>query len=255
MPAVTVENVCVRYRTPVDKQQTLAQSLRRLGRRKRSMYIVDALDGVSFTVPHGSVTGIIGSNGAGKTTLMRTVAGIVPPDEGRVTVHGEITAMMSLGIGMKTQLTGRENIYLGCLARGLKREEIDALYPTIVEFAGIGEFIELPIRTYSSGMRGRLAFSVAVNVKPDIMLLDEALSAGDAAFKQKSFDKMHELCEEASTILLVSHGLGTIGRLCDQAVWLEKGKVKAVGEPYEVCGMYTDYVEVARDAITSEEDF
>lgn len=249
-----MEHVSVGYRTTFEKAPTLKSALVRLGRRERGVVTVKALQDVSFSAPHGSVTGVIGANGAGKTTLMRVLAGIIPPNRGRVEIRGRVTTMLALGIGMNANLSGRENITLGCLAAGLERGQIEELAPQIEAFADIGEFIDYPVRTYSSGMRGRLAFAVAINVDPDILLIDEALSAGDAAFKNKSMEKMHQLVGEASSIMLVSHGLATIQRLADQALWLHKGRVMALGQPDEVIDRYTEFVDVKKRAAATLED-
>jgi teichoic acid transport system ATP-binding protein len=251
--AVNTENLAVVYRTHFDKKPTLAKSLRRLGRRERVVRQIRALRGVSIEVPRGEVLGIIGVNGAGKSTLMRTIAGILPPTEGRVEVRGRVSTLLALGIGFHGALSGRENVYLGGLAAGLTREEVTARYDDIAEFAELGDFLDLPMRTYSSGMYARLAFSVAVNVDPDILLIDEALSVGDARFKQKSFAKMHELCDQAGTIILVSHGLRMVHRLCTEVVWLHEGKVAMQGEPEAVIEEYTRFLNV-RDSDEVQDD-
>jgi lipopolysaccharide transport system ATP-binding protein/teichoic acid transport system ATP-binding protein len=208
---------------------------------------------VSFEVRHGTVLGILGANGAGKSTLVRTVAGILPPTEGRVEVLGRVSTLLALGVGFNRDLSGRENVVLGGLAAGLSRDQMEAKYDEIVEFAELEEFMELPMRTYSSGMYGRLAFSVAVNMDPDILLIDEALSVGDAKFRKKSFDKMRELCQEDRTIVLVSHALGSIEELCDQAIWINGGRLQMEGEPEEVVHAYTEYLDVGETALTMED--
>lgn len=253
-PAVRVEHLSVRYRTTFEKAPTLKSTLVRLGRRERGVVDVQALQDVSFAVPHGSVTGVIGANGAGKTTLMRALAGIIPPNEGRIEIRGRVTTMLALGIGMNPSLSGRENIVLGCLAAGMEPARIEELTPDIEAFADIGEFIDYPVKTYSSGMRGRLAFAVAINVDPDILLIDEALSAGDASFKDKAQDRMMQIVQDASSILLVSHGLATIQKLADHAIWLHKGKLLASGHPDEVVDRYTEFVNVAKQSALTLED-
>ena len=178
-----------------EKHQTLKGALAGLRDRGKRTMVIEALRGVSFEVPAGSVYGVIGRNGAGKTTLFRTLAGILPPTYGRVTVWGRVTPLLSLGVGFNRELTGRDNILLGGLTRGLRLEEVYANFDAVEEFAGLGDAIDFPMRTYSSGMFGRLAFSVAAHLRPEILLIDEALAAGDAAFKLKSMDKIRELCE------------------------------------------------------------
>jgi ABC-type polysaccharide/polyol phosphate transport system ATPase subunit len=251
--AVKVENLAVTYRTTVLKRPTLKRTLVRLGRRKRIVRTIEAVRDVSFEVPHGTVLGIIGVNGAGKSTLMRTVAGILPPTSGRVEVHGRVSTLLALGVGFKGSLTGRDNVVLGGLAAGLTREQLEKKYDEIAEFAELGDFIDLPMRTYSSGMFGRLAFSVAMNMDPDILLIDEALSVGDARFKQKSFDKMRELCEGAGTILIVSHALKSVRELSDEVLWMHKGEIAMRGDPETVIEAYKGFLDV-RESDAADED-
>jgi ABC-type polysaccharide/polyol phosphate transport system ATPase subunit len=251
--AVQVDDLAMTYRTTILKRPTLKRTLVRLGRRKRIVRTIEAVRGVSFEVPHGSVLGIIGVNGAGKSTLMRTVAGILPPTSGKVEVHGRVSTLLALGVGFKGSLTGRDNVVLGGLAAGLTRDQLAEKYEEIAEFAELGDFMDMPMRTYSSGMFGRLAFSVAVNMDPDILLIDEALSVGDARFKQKSFDKMRELCEGSSTILIVSHALKSVGELSDEVLWMHKGKVEMRGEPDTVIEAYKEFLDV-RESNVADED-
>lgn len=225
----------------------------RLGRRERGVRVIEALRGVSLEVPHGSVLGIVGANGAGKSTLLRTIAGILPPTQGRVEIHGRVTTLLALGVGFNGNLSGRENVILGGLASGMDAAEIHARYEEISAFAELGDFMDLPMKTYSSGMYGRLAFAVAVHMDPDILLIDEALSAGDAAFKKKSFKKMQDLCAQARTILLVSHGLATVRDLATECIWLHKGTVRGQGSPQDVIQEYTDFVNVKQSAVTLED--
>jgi teichoic acid transport system ATP-binding protein len=253
-PAVRVENLSVTYRTAIEKRPTLRQTLVRLGRRQRVIREVRAVRHVSFEVSHGTVLGIVGVNGAGKSTLMRTVAGILPPTEGRVEVHGRVSTLLALGIGFKNDLSGRDNVVLGGLAAGLTREEVAARYEEIADFAELGSFMEAPMRTYSSGMYGRLAFSVAVHMEPDILLVDEALSVGDARFKHKSFQKMRELCAQARTIFFVSHGLQSLQALCNEIIWLHDGEVALRGDPAEVIDTYRRFLHVGDKDIALEED-
>jgi ABC-type polysaccharide/polyol phosphate transport system ATPase subunit len=252
--AVTVENLSVTYRVPVEKKPTLGGTLRRLGRRQRITREIRALRNVSFRVPHGMVVGIIGVNGAGKSTLMRTLAGILPPTDGRIEVHGKVSTLLALGVGFNADLTGRDNVVLGGLAAGLNRAQIKEKYDEIAEFAELGDFMDLPMRRYSSGMYGRLAFSVAVNMEPDILLVDEALSVGDARFKRKSFDKMRELCEQAHTIFLVSHGLKSMRQLTDEVIWIHEGQVRMRDDPDPVIEAYQDFLGVARNDEVALED-
>lgn len=242
-PAVEVTGLSVQYRTNFEKSPTLKAFLARPGRR-RGVRIIQALNDVSFTVPSGTVLGIIGANGAGKSTLLRAIAGILPPSTGRIVVRGEISTLLALGIGFNKALSGRENVALGGFAAGLDPDGIQARFADIVDFADIGEFIDLPMKTYSSGMYGRLAFAVAAHMNPDVLLIDEALATGDAAFRHKSMQKMQELCEDAGTILLVSHGLASIREMADRCLWVHKGQVRAHGPPDEVIDEYTQFMRV-----------
>jgi ABC-type polysaccharide/polyol phosphate transport system ATPase subunit len=252
-PRIQVEDVSVTYRTSLESAPTLKGTVLRLGRRERVVREIRALKDVSFQVPHGQVLGVVGANGAGKSTLMRTVAGILPPNEGRVVVHGRVSTLLALGVGFNRKMTGRQNVVLGGLAAGLSRDHLKDKYEEIVAFAELEEFMDMPMRTYSSGMYGRLAFSVAVHMEPDILLIDEALSVGDARFRKKSFRKMRQLCGQDRTILLVSHALGSITQLCDEAIWMHKGELRMMDEPQAVVDAYTEFLEVGEDALTMED--
>jgi ABC-type polysaccharide/polyol phosphate transport system ATPase subunit len=252
-PRIQVEDVSVTYRTSLESAPTLKGTVLRLGRRERVVREIRALKDVSFQVPHGQVLGVVGANGAGKSTLMRTVAGILPPNEGRVVVHGRVSTLLALGVGFNRKMTGRQNVVLGGLAAGLSRDHLKDKYEEIVAFAELEEFMDMPMRTYSSGMYGRLAFSVAVHMEPDILLIDEALSVGDARFRKKSFRKMRQLCGQDRTILLVSHALGSITQLCDEAIWMHNGELRMMDEPQAVVDAYTEFLEVGEDALTMED--
>jgi ABC-type polysaccharide/polyol phosphate transport system ATPase subunit len=252
--SISVEDVSVTYRTAFERAPTVQTTLTRLGRRERLVREVEALKGVSFEVQHGSVLGVVGANGAGKSTLVRTIAGILPPTSGRIEVHGRVSTLLALGVGFNRNLSGRENVVLGGLAAGLTRDHLREKYDEIVEFAELEDFMDMPMQTYSSGMYGRLGFSVAVNMDPDILLIDEALSVGDARFRRKSFEKMRELCSEDRTIVLVSHAMGSIEELCDQAIWIDKGELKLEGEPDEVIDAYTTFLDVKKESATTMED-
>jgi teichoic acid transport system ATP-binding protein len=248
--AIRVKNVSVTYRTSIDNRPTLKA---RITKRHMGYREIEAVKDVSFDVQRGRVLGVMGANGAGKSTLMRTVAGILPPIAGRIEVVGRVSTLLALGVGFNRDLTGRENVMLGGLAAGLPRDVLKEKYEEIVAFAELEDFMDMPMRTYSSGMYGRLAFSVAVCMEPDILIIDEALSVGDARFKRKSFDKMRQLCDQARTILLVSHSLGAIQELADEAIWLDKGQLKMRGEPQEVIDAYADFQGVKEDAVTMED--
>ena len=252
-PAVKVENVSVTYRTTWERRPTLKEALVRFGRGERAVREVQALKNVSFTVPEGTALGIVGANGAGKSTLIRTIGGILPPTEGRIEVHGRISALLALGVGFNPNLTGRDNVVLGGLASGMSRKQIADRSQEIEDFAEIGDFMDMPIRTYSSGMRSRLAFSVAVHMEPDILMIDEAMSAGDAKFKQKAAAKMQELMGSARAMFLVSHALGSIEELCNRAIWLHKGDLMMEGTPQEVIDAYTEFLGVKQNKYTQED--
>jgi ABC-type polysaccharide/polyol phosphate transport system ATPase subunit len=251
--SVVVQDVSVTYRTTFDRRPTLRGFVTSLGRGEKVIRYVEAVKGVSFSIPHGTVLGIVGANGAGKSTLVRTIAGILPPTTGRIDVYGRVSTLLALGVGFNKNLTGRDNVRLGGLAAGLPQDQLAEKYEEIVKFAELGEFMDMPMRTYSSGMYGRLAFSVAVNMDPDILLIDEALSVGDARFRRKSANKMRELCGQAHTIVLVSHALGSIRELCDQAIWMDHGVMRMWDEPDAVVDAYTEFLEVGQDAVTLED--
>jgi ABC-type polysaccharide/polyol phosphate transport system ATPase subunit len=252
--SVRVEDLWVRFKTTYEKSPTLRSTLVRMARRSRSERTVEALKGVSFDVPTGSVYGVIGRNGAGKSTLFRTIAGILPPTEGRVTICGRVTPLLSLGVGFNRELTGRENILLGGLAVGLQPAEVAAVYEDIVEFAELGEALNYPMRTYSSGMFARLGFAISAHLDPEILLIDEALAAGDARFKEKCFSKIRELCERDCTVMLVSHGMQIVRQLAERCLWLDGGQARMEGPGDEVVGAYLEEMGPGKKA-SAMEDF
>ena len=252
-PAIKVEDLSVTYRASYEKVPTFKSTLVRLGRRERAVREIEALRSVDFDVPHGEVMGIVGVNGAGKSTLMRAVAGILPPTRGRIIVNGRVSTLLALGVGFNAALSGRENVVLGGLAAGYNRDQVEAKYEEIAEFAELGDFMDLPMKTYSSGMYSRLAFAVAVHMEPDILLVDEALSAGDAKFRQKAQRKMLDLCDQAGTILLVTHALQTVKDMCTESIWMHKGQLIQRGKPDEIVDAYTRFLHVGEDAITLED--
>ena len=196
-----------------------------------------ALRHVNFTVGRGETVGIIGRNGSGKSTLLRVIAGIYPPDEGEVTVEGEVSTLFGLGSGFNAELSGRDNIYLNGVMIGLTKKHIDGIIDIIMEFAELGDFIDMPVRTYSSGMRARLGFAVAIHSDKDIVLIDEIMSVGDAAFRQKAEVEMSRIIGER-TVLIVSHEMNTIQKFANKVIWLDKGVVAAMGRPEEVIDKY-----------------
>lgn len=221
------------YDRPLDRLwQSLAGSRRQFGKR------FTALSDVSFVLPRGQVLGLVGDNGAGKSTLLQLICKTLTPSAGLIEVHGRVAALLELGAGFNPDFSGRENIYLNAAVLGLTQAEIDQRYAGIVEFSGVGDFIEQPVKTYSSGMYMRLAFSIATCVDPDILVIDEALSVGDGAFARKSFDRIMALREVGTTILFCSHSMYHIEAICDQAIWLDHGQIKMSGAPSEVTRAY-----------------
>jgi len=204
-----------------------------------------ALDGVSFEVARGEAFGIVGGNGSGKSTLLKIVAGILRPTAGRVTVDGRVAALIELGAGFHPEISGRENVYINGSILGLPRREIDRRFASIVEFAGLGEFIDEPVKNYSSGMYVRLGFAVAVHTDPDVLLVDEVLSVGDEAFSHRCLRRIEELLAAGRTILFVSHALDLIAGLCDRALWLDGGRQRLLGEPRRVIDAYRQAVAEA----------
>ena len=196
-----------------------------------------ALRHVSFTVERGETVGIIGRNGSGKSTLLRVIAGIYPPDEGKISVAGEVSTLFSLGTGFNPELSGRDNIYLNGVMMDLTKNKIDGIINDIIEFAELGDFIEMPVRTYSSGMRVRLGFAVAIHSDKDIVLIDEIMGAGDAVFRQKADAEMNRIIGER-TVIIVSHSMATIEKFASKVIWLDRGVIAAMGEPGEVIEQY-----------------
>jgi len=192
---------------------------------------------VTFAVERGETVGIIGRNGSGKSTLLRVIAGIYLPDEGKVSVDGEVSTLFSLGTGFNQELSGRDNIYLDGIMIGLTKNQIDGIIGDIIEFAELGDFIDMPVRTYSTGMRSRLGFAIAMNSDKDIVLIDEIMAAGDAAFRQKADAEMERIMGER-TVLLVSHNMATIERFASRVIWFDRGVMAAMGEPKEVIEQY-----------------
>jgi ABC-type polysaccharide/polyol phosphate transport system ATPase subunit len=251
--AVSVKDLGLTYTTSIDKKPTLKARLKTVGRGKKHTRVVRALNEINVDVHYGTVLGIIGSNGAGKSSLMRVISGIVPPTQGRVEVFGSVSTLLALGVGFNPSMTVRDNVYLGGLAAGMSRDEIDKNFDAIADFSELGEAIDAPMRTYSSGMYARLAFSVAAVVEPDILIIDEALSTGDAKFKEKSLNRIKELRTSDRALILVSHALATIEDICNEVIWLNKGKLMMRGKPSEVIAAYREFVD-ARKSASSDED-
>ncbi|QII83330.1 ATP-binding cassette domain-containing protein [Bordetella hinzii] len=201
-----------------------------------------AVDHVSLEIGEGERIGIIGRNGAGKSTLLHMVAGLSTPSSGSLEVSGSVTSIMTLGVGLREQATGRENIYIDGEVQGKSREEIDAVVDKIIEFADIGEFIDYPVRTYSTGMKSRLAFAMISCLEPEILIIDEALSAGDAKFSAKATEKIREICAKGRIVIVVSHSMGAIQAICNRCIWMDGGRVVMDGAPSDVVAKYIDAV-------------
>jgi len=244
--AIKVDDLSITYRTTFERKPTLKQALVRFGRGQRAVREVEAIKNVTFEGRAGTAMGIIGSNGAGKSTLMRAMAGILPPTSGSIEVWGRASTLLALGVGFNKNLSGRENIILGGLAAGLSRREVDERAEEVAEWTELGDFIDMPMRTYSSGMSARVEFSVAVHMKPDILMIDEALSTGDAHFREKANAKMAELRDSARAMFLVSHGLGSIKEMCNEVIWLDRGTLMMRGEPDQVVKAYLKFVKVKK---------
>lgn len=229
------------YTQPADRlKQMILPKVRRWMRRADRTYFTEfwALRGVSFNVHSGETVGIVGRNGSGKSTLLQLICGTLTPTLGQMSVYGRVAALLELGSGFNPEFTGRENAYLNATVLGLSREEIDARFEDIVTFADIGEFIEQPVKTYSSGMYIRLAFAVAINVTPEILIIDEALSVGDEAFQRKCFARIDEIRDAGATVLFVSHSASAVVQLCDRAILLDGGELLMLGKPKQVIASY-----------------
>ena len=242
--AIALENVSKTYRLWGRRSQfaTLKSALLKRDLKMAVEGTVPALKDVSFAVDRGESFGVIGRNGSGKSTLLKIISGILKPTSGRITVNGRIAALIELGAGFHPEITGRENIYINGIMLGLTRREIDQRFDRIVEFAGIGEFLDQPVKTYSSGMYVRLGFAVAVHVDPDILLIDEVLAVGDEEFSARCIAKIQEMKYRGVTLVFVTHQLDQVRNLCDRAVWLDHGLVEAIGDPMRVVDAYLQEV-------------
>ncbi|MCX0399981.1 ABC transporter ATP-binding protein [Clostridium perfringens] len=232
--AIRVKDLTKKYKLYQKRSERLANAF---GKEKNIKEFY-ALKGVSFEVSKGECVGIIGHNGAGKSTLLKLLTGVAFPTSGEIEINGRLASMLELGSGFNPELTGMENIYFNGSLNGLTKEEIDGKLKDILEFADIGNFIEQPVKNYSSGMFARLAFAVAINVDPDILIVDEILSVGDVGFQVKCMEKFNEFKKKGKTILYVSHGLGTVKKFCDRAIWLQKGEVVDDGNSVIVVERY-----------------
>ena len=238
--AITVDNLHITYRGL--KKTSIRASWKNFGDKIETY---EALKGVSFEVEEGKILGIIGQNGAGKSTMLKAIGGIFSPDEGSIDLHGKTISLLSIGVGFNRKLTGKENIYLSGMLLGFTEEQIKEKEKDIINFADIGDFINKPVKTYSSGMYSKLAFAITAILETDITLIDEVLSVGDAKFQEKSYNKMKELIsDEHRTVIIVSHSLNTIEELCDEVLWLEKGETVMKGKASEVLPKYKEFMKV-----------
>lgn len=239
MAAVSVRNVKIKYRYL--KKVSLIKAL--FSRKNSKSQYVEALKGVSFEIEKGQILGVIGKNGSGKSTLLRAIAGIFSADEGEIDLHGNSVSLLSIGVGFVNALTGRENIFLSGMLLGFSREQVEQKLDEIIEFSELGEFIDRPVKTYSSGMYSKLAFSITAILETEIILIDEILSVGDAKFKNKSYEKMKSLITEKDrTVIIVSHNSETLRELCDSVLWLHDGEVRMIGKTDEVLKQYIDFM-------------
>ena len=238
--SITVKDVKIRYKSV--QSYSIKKNLLRL--KAPDAKVFEAVRDVSFEVSEGEILGIIGKNGSGKSTLLRALANIFSADEGSIDLHGHSISLLAIAVGFKNQLTGRENIMLSGMLLGFSEKEVRAHLDEIIEFSELGDFIDQPVRTYSSGMYSKLAFSVTAILETDIMLIDEVLSVGDEHFKKKSYAKMKELIAgKERTVVIVSHSLGTLQELCDRIMWMHDGIIKEIGRPKEVLEHYKEFMK------------
>ncbi|WP_433146297.1 ABC transporter ATP-binding protein [Actinomadura nitritigenes] len=239
-PMVVVDQLHVTYRVLGAEADTGASRVRRLLHRSRPRpREVHALRGVSFVLRRGEAVGIVGTNGSGKTTLLRSIAGLLPGDRGQVFTCGQ-PVLLGVNAALMNDLTGERNIVLGCLAMGMPLSEVREKYDDVVEFSGLGKFVDMPMRTYSTGMAQRLRFAIATAQTSEILMIDEALATGDARFRRRSEDRLKEMREQAATVVLVSHSLGTIEETCDRTIWLDHGRIRMDGPSADVVAAYRD---------------
>lgn len=238
--AIEVKDLVISYQNL--KKTSIKKTLLHLKRQKPDRFV--AVKGISFYVREGEILGIIGKNGSGKSTTLNALAGIFSPDSGSIDLNGHSISLLSIGVGFIREMTGRENITLSGMLLGFTEEQVKAKEQEIIDFAEIGEFIDMPVRTYSSGMYSKLAFSITAILETDIMLIDEVLSVGDQKFKKKSYEKMKSLISNKDrTVVIVSHSIETLKQLCDTVMWMHEGQIKRIGDPNEVLDEYVAFME------------
>ena len=251
--AIELKNVNLSFTIGSDKIDNLKEYvIRTIKRTKEKKTIFKATDDVSFKIYKGEKVGLIGFNGAGKSTLLKIISGVYTPDDGEVIVNGKIAPLLSLGAGFDKNYTGRENIFLNGAILGYNEEFLNSKYDEILEFSELGQFINLPVKNYSSGMLSKLGFSIATIVEPDILILDEVLGVGDVNFKRKSREKLNSLIESNITVLLVSHTISEIRNICEKAIWLENGKIREIGEVNDICDKYLEEAKKVSDDKTKK---
>lgn len=236
--SIVAENISMHFNMASERLESLKEYFIKL--IKRQLFFKDfiAVNDVSFKIKKGEVFGIVGTNGSGKSTTLKMISGILKPTSGKITINGNIAPLIELGAGFDGELTARENIYLNGAVLGYSKKYIDEHFDQIVDFAELRDFLDMPIKNYSSGMVARIAFAIATVITPDILIVDEILSVGDFLFQEKCEKRINELMEGGTTIVIVSHTIAQIERLCDRVMWIEKGNLKMLGETSEVCEAY-----------------
>lgn len=240
MNAIEVNNLSIRFNLASEQVTSIKEYFIKMIKKDLSFQEFFALQDVSLIIPKGDAVGLVGVNGSGKSTLLKAISGIYPPYSGTITVNGVIAPLIELGAGFDGQLTARENVYLNGALFGHDRKYMEEKFDEIIDFAELWEFVDVPVRNFSSGMAARLGFAIATIVKPDILICDEVLAVGDAKFKQKCEEKMKELMSGGTTLLFVSHSIEQVRSVCKHAVWLEKGRVRMYGEVNEICDKYME---------------
>ncbi len=240
--AIEVNDVGMEFNLSEEKTDNLKEFIIKFVKREVRFQSFWALKNVSLKIYKGEKVGFVGLNGAGKSTLLKIISGVLKPTEGSIKIYGEMAPLLALGAGFDMNYTGRENVFLNGATLGHSRAEMEKKFDEIVDFAEIEEFIDVPVKNYSSGMKSRLAFSIATSINPDILILDEVLSVGDMSFQRKCRERMNTMMSESS-MLFVSHSVGQVRKLCDKAIWLHKGSVIASGEVNEICDQYETYVK------------
>lgn len=245
--AINVEHLTMEFKVSNDKIDTLKEYvIRTIKRNKSETKKVKVLDDISFTIKRGEKLGILGFNGAGKSTLLRIIAGIYEPTEGDITINGKIAPLLELSAGFDKNYSGKDNIYLNGALLSMSKEFLDSKYDEIVEYSELGDYINFPVKNYSKGMKAKLGFSIATLIDPDILIIDEILSVGDIKFRKKSGEKINEMMAEGVTVLLVSHSINQVRRICDRCIWIDNGKLIMEGTADEVCDAYVEDANYAK---------